>query len=124
MKACCSGCSAGACASLLRSAYQAARPSRVVSDLSATAATGVTQERISTPSASTEQEPHCASPQPKRGPCRRSSLVRTERGGVSGLALPGPSRPFTLILRSSAIGPLHVEAQTLGGVQISVPQAY
>jgi len=35
------------------------------------------QERISTPSASTEHEPHCASPQPKRGPLSRSSFDST-----------------------------------------------
>ena len=50
---------------------------RVVSDLPATCETAVTQDRISTPSASTEQEPHCASPQPKRGPFSRSSFMST-----------------------------------------------
>jgi len=30
--------------------------------------TVVTQERVSTPFTSTEQDPHCASPHPKRGP--------------------------------------------------------
>ena len=36
----------------------------------AQAATGVTQERISLPSSNTEHAPHCARPQPNRGPCR------------------------------------------------------
>ena len=44
---------------------------------SLTAATGVTHERISFPSKSTEHAPHCARPQPNRGPCRWSSLCRT-----------------------------------------------
>src|ERR1700676_5501436 len=97
MKACCSGCSAGAGTKFLACPYQAARPSSVVTDLPATSATGVTQERISTPSASTEHEPHCASPQPKRGPCNRKSLLNTYSSGVSGLALTGQLRPLTLI---------------------------
>src|SRR5262249_8003464 len=45
--------------------------------LVATAATRGTQERDSTPSASTEPEPPCASPQPKRGPFNSSSLAST-----------------------------------------------
>src|SRR5260370_26261915 len=104
MKACCSGCSAGGGARFFFSAYHAARPSSVVTDLPATAATGVTQERISTPSTSTEQEPHCASPQPNFGPRKASSFASTYSRGVSGLEATGHARPFTLILSSSAIG--------------------
>src|SRR6476659_8728185 len=63
-----------------------------------TAATGVTQLRISLPSKSTEQAPHCARPQPKRGPCRWSSLCRTYSRGVSRLAVTLCTRPLTLIL--------------------------
>src|SRR5262249_38192588 len=70
-----------------------------------TAATGVTQERISLPSSSTEQAPHCARPQPNRGPCRWSSLCKTYRRGVSRLALTPCVSPFTLILRLLAIPP-------------------
>src|SRR5258705_407170 len=84
MKACCSGCSAGVCASPFCSAYHEASPSNVVSDLLATAPTGVTHERISTPSASTEQEPHCASPQPKRGP-HRGQVMRIFQVVMRGL---------------------------------------
>src|SRR5258708_20510114 len=94
MKACCSGCSAGGGARFFLSAYHAARPSSVVTDLPTTAATGVTQERISTPSASTEQEPHSASPQPNFAPCKRNSFGSTYRRGVSGLALTAHSPPF------------------------------
>src|SRR5580704_2927430 len=118
MKACCNGCSAGACGSFFFSAYQAASPSRVITALPATAATGVTQERISTPSANTEQEPHCASPQPNFGPCRRNSFESTYRSGVTGLALTGHARPFTVMLGSSAMGffPIEIEATSLGGL--------
>src|SRR5258705_2762730 len=70
-----------------------------------TAATGVTQERISLPSSSTEQAPHCARPQPKRGPCRWSSLCRTYRRGVSRLAVTPCVSPFTLILMLFAMPP-------------------
>src|SRR5580765_7631359 len=70
-----------------------------------TAATGVTHERISLPSSSTEQAPHCARPQPKRGPCRWSSLCKTYRSGVSRLADTPWVRPFTLILMLFAIVP-------------------
>jgi hypothetical protein len=48
--------------------------SSVVTDLFATAEIGVTHERISTPSANTEHDPHCAIPQPKRGPYRSRSF--------------------------------------------------
>src|SRR3954471_18265405 len=78
-------------------------PSSVVIALPLTAATGVTHERISLPSSSTEQAPHCARPQPKRGPCRCSSLCRTYRSGVSRLAVTLCTRPFTLIFNLLAI---------------------
>src|SRR4051794_14383121 len=74
-----------------------------------TAATGVTQERISLPSSSTEQAPHCARPQPNRGPCRWSSLCKTYRRGVSRLACTPCVRPLTLILRLFAIHPPFME---------------
>src|SRR6478735_4131475 len=80
-------------------------PSSVVIALPLTAATGVTQERISLPSSNTEQAPHCARPQPKRGPCRCSSLCRTYRSGVSRLAVTLCTRPLTLILSLLAILP-------------------
>src|SRR3954454_10088973 len=78
-------------------------PSSVVIALPLTAATGVTHERISLPSSSTEQAPHCARPQPKRGPCRWSSLCRTYRSGVSRLAVTLWTSPFTLIFNLLAI---------------------
>src|SRR6478735_7988587 len=104
--ACCNGCSAGAAAVVPReAAYRAGSPSSVVMLFPLTAATGVTHERISLPSKSTEQAPHCARPQPKRGPCRWSSLCRTYRSGVSRLALTPWVSPFTLILMLFAIRP-------------------
>src|SRR6476620_1162717 len=82
-------------------------PASVVIALPLTAATGVTQERISLPSSSTEQAPHCARPQPKRGPCRCSSLCRTYSRGVSRLAVTLCTRPFTLIFSLLAISSSH-----------------
>src|SRR5581483_10084632 len=86
-------------------AHNAGSPSSVVIALPLTAATGVTQLRISFPSKSTEQAPHWARPQPKRGPCRCSSLCRTYRSGVSRLAVTLCTRPFTLIFNLLAIPP-------------------
>ena len=80
-----------------------ASPSSVVMLFPLTAATGVTHERISFPSSNTEHAPHCARPQPKRGPCRWSSLCNTYRSGVSRLALTPCVSPFTLIFRLLAI---------------------
>src|SRR5205085_3229372 len=83
IQACWSGCKAGLAAVVPRSfAQSAGRPSKVVIAFPETAATGVTQERISFPSNNTEQAPHCARPQPKRGPCRCSSLCKTYSSGV------------------------------------------
>src|SRR5205085_4077770 len=84
-------------------AHNAGSPSKVVIALPLTAATGVTHDRISFPSNSTEQAPHCARPQPKRGPCRWSSLCRTYRSGVSRLAVTLCTRPLTLIFNLLAI---------------------
>ena len=71
-------------ASFFCAAYQAGNPSSVVTDLPCTAETGVTQDRVSTPLTSTEQEPHCASPQPNRGPCKQQFVRQTYSSGVSG----------------------------------------
>ncbi len=57
--------------------YQTGRPSSVVMDFPCTATAVVTQDLISTPSASTEQEPHCANPQPNLGPLRPSWSAST-----------------------------------------------
>src|SRR4051812_27618947 len=78
-------------------------PSSVVIAFPLTAATGVTHERISLPSSSTEHAPHCARPQPNRGPCRWSSLCRTYKSGVSRPAVTLCTRPFTLIFNLLAI---------------------
>src|SRR5206468_11931720 len=86
-------------------AHSAGSPSSVVIALPLTAATGVTQLRISLPSSSTEHAPHCARPQPNLGPCRCNSLCRTYRSGVSRLAVTLCTRPFTLIFNLLAIPP-------------------
>src|SRR6478736_2698943 len=86
-------------------------PSSVVIALPLTAATGVTHERISLPSRSTEQAPHCARPQPKRGPCRCNSLCRTYSRGVSRPAVTLCTRPLTLILSLLAIRTLRSRFQ-------------
>src|SRR5580692_1820782 len=101
--ACWTGCRSGGFASFFCEAYHCGNPSSVVTDLFATAETGVTQERISTPLTSTEHEPHWARPHPKRGPCRRNSLDKTYRSGVSGVAATVHDLSLTLILRSVAM---------------------
>ena len=65
--ACCTGWSMSlACASdrCFCLAHRAGNPSRVVISLPIAVEAGVTQERISFPSSSTEHAPHCARPQP------------------------------------------------------------
>src|SRR5437899_6651714 len=96
MNACCTGWSAGGFRSPFCFAYHAGRPSSVVIDLPASDPTGVTHERVSTPSTRTEQEPHCARPQPNRGPCKSNSFERTYNRGVSGLEVTG----YTSVVRS------------------------
>src|SRR4051794_35983667 len=90
--------------------------------LPATAATGVTQDRISLPSSSTEQAPHCARPQPKRGPCRWSSLCRTYRSGVSRLAFTPCVSPLTLILTLLAIRASRIGKYGTATAQVSSPR--
>src|ERR1700730_16414453 len=97
------GTSAGGFLSPFCFAYQAGSPSSVVMDFPSRDPTGVTHDRISTPSTRTEQEPHCASPQPNRGPCNSNSFDRTYSRGVSGLAVTGQTRSFTLIVSPAAI---------------------
>src|SRR5215472_14260911 len=101
--ACCTGCSAGVLASFLWAAYHEGSPSSVVTALPSTAETGVTQERVSTPFTSTEQEPHCANPQPNRGPWSSKSFERTYSKGVSGAASTFQTRSFTRMLSLLAI---------------------
>src|SRR3979411_474519 len=103
MNACCTGWSAGGFRSPFCFAYHAGSPSSVVIDLPARDPTGVTHEPVSTPFTRTEQEPHCASPHPNRGPCRSNSFERTYNRGVSGLDVTGHKRSFTLILSAAAI---------------------
>src|ERR1700722_17515534 len=51
--------------------------------------------RTSSPSSSTEHAPHCAIPQPRRGPLNFSSLRSTNSKGVSGAADTICVVPFT-----------------------------
>src|SRR5213078_1829162 len=104
-------------------AQRAGRPSSVVIALPETAATGVTQLRISLPSNSTEQAPHCANPQPKRGPCRWSSLCRTYSNGVSSDAVTECTRPLTLIFSLLAIHPPVVQRRCRCAVAAPAPLA-
>src|ERR1700748_75010 len=56
----------------------------VVTDLPATALSGVTQERVAAPSMCTVQAPHWATPQPNLVPVSSSSSRTTHNSGVSG----------------------------------------
>src|SRR6266478_8877207 len=56
---------------------------------------GVMHARTSSPSSSTEHAPHCAIPQPRRGPVNFSSLRSTNSKGVSGAADTTCFVPFT-----------------------------
>src|SRR6516164_4210669 len=48
---------------------------------------GVTHERTALPSMCTVQAPHCASPQPKRGPCSARLSRSAYRSGISGSSM-------------------------------------
>ncbi len=89
------GMQRGRLASFFCAAYQAGSPSSVVTDFPPTADTGVTHERVSTPFTSTEHEPHCANPQPKRGPCSLNSSKHVQQRRV-GSSINGP-RPFVYL---------------------------
>src|SRR5579862_3619991 len=84
-------------------AHLAGSPSRVVTSLPAAAATVVTQERISLPSSSTEQAPHCARPQPNCGPDNSRSFRKTYRSGVSVGALISRRTPLTTIIAMKSL---------------------
>src|SRR6516164_764318 len=103
MKACCTGVRAGVFGSLCWRAYQAGRPSRVVTARLPTADKGVTHDRVSAPSINTEHDPHCARPHPKRGPFNCSSPESTYSSGVSCAALIVHMRSFTLMRTPVAI---------------------
>lgn len=71
------------------------RPSRVVTSSCPTALTGITQDRTTWPRMMTVQAPHCAIPQPNRGPRNPKSSLSTNKSGVSGSTLTVWRRPFT-----------------------------
>src|SRR2546423_9411823 len=80
-------------------------PSSVVTGVCAAATAGVTHERIALLPRCTVQAPHCERPQPKRGPCRWSSLRRTYRSGVFGEACTLWRLPFTVITNRDMFPP-------------------
>src|ERR1700738_1060076 len=59
--------------------------------------------RTSSPSSSTEHAPHCAIPQPRRGPVNFSSLRSTNSKGVSGAEDTTWFAPFTDSVSSFAM---------------------
>src|SRR5258708_12411599 len=65
--------------------------------------TGVMHVRTSSPSSSTEHEPHCTIPQPSRGPLNFSSLRSTKIRGVSGAPDTTCFAPFTDRVNSLAM---------------------
>src|SRR5215471_3197594 len=97
MKACCTGVSAGGFDNLCWRAHHAGSPSSVVTALFPTAERGVTHDRVSTPSISTEQEPHCARPHPNLGPFNSNSPESTYSNGVSAALFTVHRRSFTRI---------------------------
>src|SRR5438034_3963365 len=78
----------------------AERPSIVVTRFPATAATGVTHERVATPSRWTVHAPHCAMPQPNLVPVRPRESRSTHSSGVSGASVTVRDLP----LRTKVIG--------------------
>ena len=60
-------------------------PSIVVTCWPATAASGVTHERVAWPSIWTVQAPHCAMPQPNFVPCRPATSRIAHKSGMSGI---------------------------------------
>src|ERR1700704_5205182 len=71
--------------------------------------------RTSSPSSSTEHAPHCAIPQPRRGPVNFSSVQSTNSKGVPGAADTPCFVPFTDSVISSAM--------TLPPEQQAIPRA-
>src|SRR5713226_3966868 len=64
--------------------------------LPATAAIGVTHERVATPLMCTVHAPHCAMPQPNLVPVRPSVSRSTQSSGVSGLSVMLRALPLTV----------------------------
>ena len=77
-----------------------------------TAAAGVMHERIATPLIRTVHAPHCASPQPNRGPRRFRSLRSTYRRGVAGSTSTSWVAPLTR-RETTAIGGLRCTGHTV-----------
>src|SRR5437667_8084355 len=70
-------------------------PSIVVTSLSPTMDTGVTQDLVATPSICTVHAPHSATPHPNFVPVDLRSSLSTQRRGVSGSASTVCFFPFT-----------------------------
>src|SRR5438046_7235610 len=73
----------------------AGRPSLVVTRLPAAAATGVTHERVATPSRCAVHAPRCAMPQPNLVPVRPRESRSTHSSGVSGASVTVRDLPLT-----------------------------
>src|SRR5262245_59681015 len=86
MNACCSRCGCSSVPS----------PSSVVISTPVRVPTGVTQDRIARPRASTVQAPHWPSPQPNLGPRRLRSSLSMYSSGVAGSVSTVCARPLTV----------------------------
>src|SRR5262245_21493858 len=86
MNACCSGCGC----------WSVPSPSSVVISTPVIVPTGVTQDRIARPWASTVQAPHWPSPQPNLGPRRLRSSLSTYSSGIAGATSTVCALPLTV----------------------------
>src|SRR5215469_274306 len=108
--ACCTGCRVFSASPALKpfcAAQTAGKPSIVVICCPTTPEIGVMQLRISFPSSSTAQAPHCAIPQPILGPVSFSSFRSTNNNGVSGSTATFCFVPFTDSVSSVGMFPLY-----------------
>src|SRR5262247_1313391 len=96
----------------------------VVTCLPSAALTGMTQERIATPSRCTVQAPHCAIPHPYLVPVRPTCSRITHSRGVLGLTLTSTDLPLT-VKRAIAIPPpsLVLELSALTHLRASIRAA-
>src|SRR5258708_17220703 len=95
------------------------RPWCVVTFFPATAESGITHERIGSPSRCTVHAPHCASPQPKCGLLILRSLRKAYRSGMFGSALTVTVLPSTANLMLAMEPPLGVRGRAgIGPVDV------
>src|SRR5207247_10450926 len=89
----------------------------VVTFLPLAAESGITQERIGSPSRCTVHAPHCASPQPKCGLLILRSLRSAYRSGMLGSALTVADLPSTVNLMLAMKPPLDVRPSGIRAVR-------